>query len=42
MKILPYKLLQEIEMADNEIKFMGIAEELKCQNVIKLESVFIN
>ena len=30
MKILPYKYLQENEMADNEIKMMGIAEELNC------------
>ena len=42
MKILPYKYLQDIEIADNEIKMMGISEELKCQNVIKLESIFIN
>ena len=42
MKILPYKNLQDIEIADNEIKMMGIAEELKCQNVIKLESIFID
>ena len=42
IKKLPYKLLQEKSIADNEVKMMQKIEQLNCLNVVKFKQSYIH